>query len=198
MENKQFKRTTVTAALPYANGGVHIGHLAGVYVPADIYVRYLRLKKKDVIFIGGSDEHGVPVTIRAKKEGITVQEVVDRYHSLIKKSFEEFGISFDIYSRTTSKIHHKFASDFFRKLYDDGKLEEITEEQYCDEVTENSLLTVISWVLALDVVLKALTETSVRSVALRFLLRSSSILQTKTTLDTDLSRSLPRTGTSSR
>ena len=135
MEKKQFKRTTVTAALPYANGGVHIGHLAGVYVPADIYVRYLRLKKKDVIFIGGSDEHGVPVTIRAKKEGITVQEVVDRYHSLIKKSFEEFGISFDIYSRTTSKIHHKFASDFFRKLYDDGKLEEITEEQYCDEVT---------------------------------------------------------------
>ena len=132
---KNFKRTTVTAALPYANGGVHIGHLAGVYVPADIYVRYLRLKKKDVIFIGGSDEHGVPVTIRARKEGITVQEVVDRYHKLIKDSFAEFGISFDIYSRTTSKIHHKFASDFFRKLYDDGKLEEITEEQYCDEVT---------------------------------------------------------------
>ena len=132
---KNFKRTTVTAALPYANGGVHIGHLAGVYVPADIYVRYLRLKKKDVIFIGGSDEHGVPVTIRARKEGITVQEVVDRYHKLIKESFAEFGISFDIYSRTTSKIHHKFASDFFRKLYDEGKLEEITEEQYCDEVT---------------------------------------------------------------
>ena len=132
---KNFKRTTVTAALPYANGGVHIGHLAGVYVPADIYVRYLRLKKKDVIFIGGSDEHGVPVTIRARKEGISVQEVVDRYHKLIKDSFAEFGISFDIYSRTTSKIHHKFASDFFRKLYDDGKLEEITEEQYCDEVT---------------------------------------------------------------
>ena len=132
---KNFKRTTVTAALPYANGGVHIGHLAGVYVPADIYVRYLRLKKKDVIFIGGSDEHGVPVTIRARKEGISVQEVVDRYHKLIKDSFAEFGISFDIYSRTTSKIHHKFASDFFRKLYDNGKLEEITEEQYCDEVT---------------------------------------------------------------
>ena len=132
---KNFKRTTVTAALPYANGGVHIGHLAGVYVPADIYVRYLRLKKKDVIFIGGSDEHGVPVTIRARKEGISVQEVVDRYHKLIKDSFAEFGISFDIYSRTTSKIHRKFASDFFRKLYDDGKLEEITEEQYCDEVT---------------------------------------------------------------
>ena len=135
MEQKNFKRTTVTAALPYANGGVHIGHLAGVYVPADIYVRYLRLKKQDVVFIGGSDEHGVPVTIRAKKEGITVQEVVDRYHNIIKKSFEEFGISFDIYSRTTSKIHHQFASDFFRTLYDKGILEEKVEEQFCDEVT---------------------------------------------------------------
>ena len=135
MEEKNYKRTTVTAALPYANGGVHIGHLAGVYVPADIYVRYLRLKKQEVVFIGGSDEHGVPVTIRARKEGITVQEVVDRYHNMIKKSFEDFGISFDIYSRTTSKIHHKFASDFFRTLYDKGELEEITEMQYCDEVT---------------------------------------------------------------
>ena len=135
MEQKNFKRTTVTAALPYANGGVHIGHLAGVYVPADIYVRYLRLKKQEVVFIGGSDEHGVPVTIRAKKEGITVQEVVDRYHNLIKKSFEDFGISFDIYSRTTSSIHHKFASDFFRTLYDKGALEEKVEEQFCDEVT---------------------------------------------------------------
>ena len=135
MEEKNFKRTTVTAALPYANGGVHIGHLAGVYVPADIYVRYLRLKKKEVMFIGGSDEHGVPVTIRARKEGITVQEVVDRYHNLIKKSFEDFGISFDVYSRTTSKIHHKFASDFFRMLYDKGELVEKTEEQFCDEVT---------------------------------------------------------------
>ena len=135
MEQKNFKRTTVTAALPYANGGVHIGHLAGVYVPADIYVRYLRLKKQDVVFIGGSDEHGVPVTIRAKKEGITVQEVVDRYHNIIKKSFEEFGISFDIYSRTTSKTHNKFASDFFRTLYDKGILEEKVEEQFCDEVT---------------------------------------------------------------
>ena len=132
---KKFKRTTVTSALPYANGPVHIGHLAGVYVPADIYVRYLRLKKEELIFIGGSDEHGVPVTIRARKEGITTQDVVDRYHSLIKRSFEEFGISFDIYSRTTSDIHHRFASDFFRKLYDEGKLEEITEEQFCDEVT---------------------------------------------------------------
>ena len=130
---KKFKRTTVTAALPYANGGVHIGHLAGVYVPADIYVRYLRLKKQDVIFIGGSDEHGVPITIRAKKEGITPQDVVDRYHTMIKKSFEDFGINFDIYSRTTSKVHSKLASDFFRKLYDEGKLEEKETEQYYDE-----------------------------------------------------------------
>ncbi|MCI6718916.1 MAG: methionine--tRNA ligase [Prevotella sp.] len=135
MEENKFKRTIVTAALPYANGGVHIGHLAGVYVPADIYVRYLRLKKQEVMFIGGSDEHGVPVTIRARKEGITVQEVVDRYHNLIKKSFEDFGISFDIYSRTTSNIHHKFASDFFRTLYDKHELVEKTEEQFCDEVT---------------------------------------------------------------
>ena len=133
MEEKNFKRTTVTAALPYANGGVHIGHLAGVYVPADIYVRYLRLKKEDVIFIGGSDEHGVPITIRARKEGVTPQDVVDRYHSLIKKSFEELGISFDIYSRTTSEIHHKLASDFFKKLYEEGKLLEQETEQYYDE-----------------------------------------------------------------
>ena len=111
MEEKKFKRTTVTAALPYANGGVHIGHLAGVYVPADIYVRYLRLKKKDVIFIGGSDEHGVPITIRARKEGITPQDVCDRYHKIIKESFKEFGISFDVYSRTTSKVHSRLASD---------------------------------------------------------------------------------------
>lgn len=133
MEQKNYKRTTVTAALPYANGGVHIGHLAGVYVPADIYVRYLRMKHQDVIFIGGSDEHGVPITIRAKKEGITPQDVVDRYHSMIKKSFEEFGISFDIYSRTTSETHSKVASDFFRKLYEDGKLIEKTTKQYYDE-----------------------------------------------------------------
>lgn len=132
MEEKKFKRTTVTAALPYANGGVHIGHLAGVYVPADIYVRYLRLKKQDVIFIGGSDEHGVPITIRAKKEGITPQDVCDRYHKIIKDSFQEFGISFDIYSRTTSKVHNKLASDFFRKLYDDGKLIEKESEQLYD------------------------------------------------------------------
>lgn len=132
MEEKKFKRTTVTAALPYANGGVHIGHLAGVYVPADIYVRYLRLKKEDVVFIGGSDEHGVPITIRAKKEGITPQDVCDRYHKIIKESFSEFGISFDVYSRTTSKVHSQLASDFFRKLYDDGKLVEQESEQYYD------------------------------------------------------------------
>ncbi len=132
MEEKNYKRTTVTAALPYANGGVHIGHLAGVYVPADIYVRYLRLKKQSVVFIGGSDEHGVPITIRAKKEGITPQDVCDRYHKIIKDSFEEFGISFDVYSRTTSDTHNKLASDFFKKLYEDGKLIEKESEQYYD------------------------------------------------------------------
>ena len=130
---KKFKRTLVTSALPYANGPVHIGHLAGVYVPADIYVRYLRLKGEDVLFIGGSDEHGVPVTIRAKKEGITPQDVVDRYHNIIKDSFEGFGISFDVYSRTTSQTHRELASDFFRKLYDDGKFVEMESEQYYDE-----------------------------------------------------------------
>ena len=133
MEQKNYKRTTVTAALPYANGGVHIGHLAGVYVPADIYVRYLRLKGQDVKFICGSDEHGVPITIRAKKEGITPQDVVDRYHKMIKDSFAEFGISFDIYSRTTSDMHTRTASDFFKKLYEDGKLIEKTSKQYYDE-----------------------------------------------------------------
>ena len=130
---KKFKRTLVTSALPYANGPVHIGHLAGVYVPADIYVRYLRLKGEEVLFIGGSDEHGVPVTIRAKKEGITPQDVVDRYHNIIKDSFEGFGISFDVYSRTTSQTHRELASDFFRKLYDEGKFVEMESEQYYDE-----------------------------------------------------------------
>ena len=134
-----FKRTLVTTARPYANGPVHIGHLAGVYVPADIYVRYLRLKGRDVLFVGGSDEHGVPVTIRARKEGITTQEVVDRYHELIKSSIERFGISFDVYSRTTSKIHHQFASDFFRKLYDEGKFIEQTTEQFYDPETGHFL-----------------------------------------------------------
>lgn len=134
-----FKRTLVTSALPYANGPVHIGHLAGVYVPADIYVRYLRLKGEEVLFVGGSDEHGVPVTIRARKEGITTQEVVDRYHELIKSSFEQFGISFDVYSRTTSKTHHQFASDYFRKLYDNGKFIEQTTEQFYDPETQEFL-----------------------------------------------------------
>ena len=134
MENREYKRILVTTALPYANGPVHIGHLAGVYVPADIYVRYLRLQGRDVMFVGGSDEHGVPVTQRARKEGITPQQVVDRYHELIKKSFEEFGISYDVYSRTTSKTHHQFAAEFFRKLYDDGKLIEKTTKQFYDEI----------------------------------------------------------------
>ena len=139
MEKKDYKRTTVTAALPYANGGVHIGHLAGVYVPADIYVRYLRLQKKPVMFVGGSDEHGVPITIRARKEGITPQDVVNRYHQMIRTSFEDFGISFDVYSRTTSKTHHQFASDFFRKLYDEGKLVEETTTQLYDEEAKQFL-----------------------------------------------------------
>ena len=130
---KDFKRTLVTTALPYANGPVHIGHLAGVYVPADIYVRYLRLKGEEVLFIGGSDEHGVPITIKAKKEGVTPQDIVDRYHGIIKKSFEELGISFDIYSRTTSKIHYETAADYFKKLYEKGEFVEKTSEQYYDE-----------------------------------------------------------------
>ena len=133
MENKQFARTLVTAALPYANGGVHIGHLAGVYVPADIYVRYLRLKQREVLFICGSDEHGVPVTIRARKEGCTPQQVVDRYNKIISESFREFGISFDNYGRTTSEVHRKTASDFFRKLYEKGEFVEKESEQYYDE-----------------------------------------------------------------
>jgi len=128
-----FKRNLITTALPYANGPVHIGHLAGVYVPADIYVRYLRAKGEEVVFIGGSDEHGVPITIKAQKEGVTPQDIVDRYHSLIKKSFEEFGISFDIYSRTSSETHHKLSSAFFKKLYEDGKFIEKTSMQYYDE-----------------------------------------------------------------
>ena len=136
---KKFKRTLVTTALPYANGPVHIGHLAGVYVPADIYTRYLRLKGEDVIMIGGSDEHGVPITLKAKAEGVSPQVIVDRYHNIIKKSFEEFGISFDIYSRTSSKTHHKTASDFFRKLYEKGEFIEKTSEQYYDEEAQQFL-----------------------------------------------------------
>lgn len=131
----RFKRNLVTTALPYANGPVHIGHLAGVYVPADIYVRYLRAKGEDVVFIGGSDEHGVPITIKAQKEGVTPQDIVDRYHNLIKRSFEAFGISFDIYSRTSSKTHHELSSAFFKKLYEEGKFIEKTSMQFYDEKT---------------------------------------------------------------
>ena len=137
--DKKFKRTLVTTALPYANGPVHIGHLAGVYIPADIYCRYLRLKKEPVLMIGGSDEHGVPVTIRARKEGCTPQDVVDRYHSLIKKSFDDFGISFDTYGRTTSATHRQLASEFFRKLYDEGKFVKIKSDQYYDEQSREFL-----------------------------------------------------------
>ena len=134
-----FKRTTVTAALPYANGPVHIGHLAGVYVPADIYVRYLRLKGQEVIFIGGSDEHGVPITIKAKKEGVSPQDIVDRYHGIIKKSFEEFGITFDIYSRTTSSTHRELASEIFKTINEKGGFIEKTNEQYYDESAQQFL-----------------------------------------------------------
>ncbi len=133
MEKKDWKRYLITSALPYANGPVHIGHLAGVYVPADIYVRYLRQRGKDVLFIGGSDEHGVPITIKARKEGVSPQDIVDKYHNIIKKSFAEFGISFDIYSRTTSETHAEVASNFFRTLYDKGEFIEQTSEQYYDE-----------------------------------------------------------------
>ena len=136
---KEFKRTLVTTALPYANGPVHIGHLAGVYVPADVYVRYLRLKGEEVLMIGGSDEHGVPITIRAKKEGVTPQDIVDRYHTIIKDSFKEFGISFDVYSRTSSKMHHQTASEFFKTLYDKGEFIEQTSEQYYDEEAQQFL-----------------------------------------------------------
>jgi methionyl-tRNA synthetase len=136
---KKFKRTTITSALPYANGPVHIGHLAGVYIPADIYARYLRLKGEDVLFVGGSDEHGVPITLKAKKEGVTPQDIVDRYHTIIKQSFEDFGISFDVYSRTTSKTHHEVASTFFKTLYDKGEFVEKTSEQYYDEEAQQFL-----------------------------------------------------------
>jgi methionyl-tRNA synthetase len=134
-----FKRTLVTTALPYANGPVHVGHLAGVYVPADIYVRYLRMKGEDVLHIGGSDEHGVPITLKARKEGVTPQDIVDKYHGLIKDSFEKFGISFDVYSRTTSEMHHKTASEFFKKLFDNGAFIEKETDQYFDEEAQQFL-----------------------------------------------------------
>ena len=142
MKNNQstkFKRHTITSALPYANGPIHIGHLAGVYVPADIYARYLRLKGEDVLFIGGSDEHGVPITIKARQLGVSPQEIVDKYHTIIKDSFEKFGISFDVYSRTSSPIHHKTASEFFEKLYNNNEFIERTSEQYYDEATQHFL-----------------------------------------------------------
>ena len=136
---KEYKRYLVTSALPYANGPVHIGHLAGVYIPSDIYTRYLRLRGADVISVCGSDEHGVPITIKARKEGVTPQQIVDRYHSIIKSSFERLGIAFDIYSRTSSPTHRTTASDFFRKLYDEGKFIEKTSMQYYDEDTQTFL-----------------------------------------------------------
>ncbi|WP_373776016.1 methionine--tRNA ligase [Porphyromonas loveana] len=139
MKDQQFKRTLITTALPYANGPVHIGHLAGVYVPADIYARYLRLRGRDCLLIGGSDEHGVPIALKAKAEGCSPQEVVDRYHNIIKKSFEGLGISFDIYSRTTSDMHRQTASEFFRKLYEKGEFVEQTSEQYYDEEAKQFL-----------------------------------------------------------
>ena len=129
---KKFKRYTITSALPYANGPIHIGHLAGVYIPADIYTRYLRMKGKDVVFIGGSDEHGVPITIKAQQQGVTPQQIVDKYHGIIKRSFEDFGISFDVYSRTSNKVHHETASGFFKTLYDKGEFIEQTNEQFYD------------------------------------------------------------------
>ena len=138
-KKKTFQRYTVTSALPYANGPIHIGHLAGVYVPADIYARYLRSKGRDVVFIGGSDEHGVPITIKARQENITPQDVVDKYHYMIKESFEKFGISFDVYSRTSAPIHHETASLFFKKLHEDGKLEEKESEQFYDEANNQFL-----------------------------------------------------------
>jgi methionyl-tRNA synthetase len=138
-QNPQFKRYTVTSALPYANGPIHIGHLAGVYVPADIYVRYLRSMGRDVVFIGGSDEHGVPITIKARNEGKSPQQVVDKYHEIIKKSFQELGISFDVYSRTSAPIHHQTASDFFKKMYDKGDFIEQTTSQYYDEAANQFL-----------------------------------------------------------
>jgi len=140
-----FKRYTITAALPYTNGPIHIGHLAGVYVPSDIYARYLRLQGHDVAFICGSDEHGVPITIKAKNEGVTPQDIVDKYHKIIKDSFEEFGITFDNYSRTSAKIHHDTASEFFKKLYNDGKfIEETTEQLYDAEANLKTVELVIT------------------------------------------------------
>lgn len=139
MSKKNYKRTLITTALPYANGPVHIGHLAGVYIPADIYARYLRLRGQEVLLVGGSDEHGVPIAIKAQREGVTPQDIVDRYHTIIKDSFERLGITFDVYSRTTSKTHYQLASDFFRKLYDKGEFVEQTSQQYYDPESQQFL-----------------------------------------------------------
>lgn len=165
---KEFKRYLVTSALPYANGPVHIGHLAGVYIPSDIYTRYLRLKGCDVISVCGSDEHGVPITIKARKEGVTPQQIVDRYHNLIKKSFEGLGMSFDIYSRTSSATHAATASEFFRKLYDEGKFIEKTSMQYTTRRRRRSLPTVISSALVPNAGTTVPTATSARNAGLPF------------------------------
>jgi methionyl-tRNA synthetase len=161
--DKKFKRCLVTAALPYANGPVHIGHLAGVYVPADIYVRYMRSKGRDVLYICGSDEHGVPITIKARTENVSPQDIVDKYHGIIKKAFEDFGISFDIYSRTTSKVHYETAAEIFRTLYDKGEFIEKTTSQYYDEEAKTFLPTVILQAHAPGVVMMVLMVTSVRN-----------------------------------
>jgi len=137
--SKDYKRYTITSALPYANGPIHIGHLAGVYVPADIYARYLRMRGEDVLFIGGSDEHGVPITIKARQQGVSPQDIVDKYHGIIKQSFEDFGISFDVYSRTSAPIHHETASEFFLKLYENDKFIVKSNEQYFDEENQQFL-----------------------------------------------------------
>ena len=163
------KRNLITCALPYANGPVHIGHLAGVYVPADIYVRYLRMRGRETLFVCGSDEHGVPITIAARKEGCSPQDIVDKYHNIIKKSFADFGITFDIYSRTTSPTHHRYAAEFFRKLYDEGKfIEKEIPKPRC------SWPTATSWAPAPNAAMKALMATSARNAAPPSARRSSS------------------------
>ena len=165
---KEFKRYLVTSALPYANGPVHIGHLAGVYIPSDIYTRYLRRRGRDVLSICGSDEHGVAITIKARKEGVSPKEIIDRYHNLIKRSFERLGMSFDIYSRTSSPVHAQTASDFFRKLYAEGKFIEKTSEQYYDEEAQQFLADVTSWAPVPTARTKRPTATSARSAGRRF------------------------------
>lgn len=173
--DSKFKRTLVTCALPYANGPVHIGHLAGVYVPADIYVRYLRMRGEDVLYVCGSDEHGVPITIAAKRQGCSPQDIVDKYHKIIKDSFTGLGINFDIYSRTSSKVHEKNASEFFRKLYDDDKFITKETEQFSTPRPRLSLQTVILQELALSAAILTLMVTSARSAEVPSALRNLSI-----------------------